>query len=277
MDFTTKTVTAGIGDDQTFVYADSGAGPLVVLFHGFPDLPTGWADTAAALNAAGYRTVIPYLRGYHPNTIVPGRRYGGAQIGEDAIRLLDALDAEDAVFVGHDWGATAVYHAAAIAPERVTKIVAVAIPHPNSIKPTPALLFGARHFLALALPSRTWLAERADFSYLDTLMRRWAPNWSGPQRDQALTEVKRAFEDERVLNGALQYYAQFRPGGIAALSQPALLVGGTTDIVPAQTFEQSRSWFTGTVDVVIAAGAGHWPHREAATLFQQRLLAFLGA
>ena len=275
MDFTTATITTATGEDQTFIYADSGAGPLVVLFHGFPDLPAGWADTTVALNAAGYRTVVPYLRGYHPDTIVPGRRYGGAEIGEDAIRLLDALGAEDAVFVGHDWGASVVYRAAAAAPERVTKLVGVAIPHPNSIKPTPALLFGARHFISLALPTRTWLAKRADFSYMDTLMHRWAPNWKGPARDASLAAVKRAFADERVLQGALQYYVDNRFGGIAKLSQPALLVGGTTDIVPAETFEHSRSRFTGTVDVFIADGAGHWPHREAAESFHERLLAFL--
>jgi pimeloyl-ACP methyl ester carboxylesterase len=277
MDFTTRTITTGDGNDQTFVYADSGTGPLVVLFHGFPDLPTGWADTAAALNAAGYRTVLPYLRGYHPDTIVPGRRYRGTEIGEDAIRLLDALDAENAVLVGHDWGATAVYHAAAAAPERVRKLIAVAIAHPNTLRPTPALLLGARHFVTLALPSRALVSKRADFAYIDTLMRRWAPNWSGPARDASLAAVKRAFDDERVLDGALQYYAQYRPAGMTTLSPPALLVGGTTDIVPVRAFAQSRSWFSGTVEVFIAAGAGHWPHREAAAPFHQRLLAFLRA
>ena len=54
MDF--KTARAG---EQTFVYSDAGEGPLVVLLHGFPDTPRGWTDTGAALNAGGYRTVIP--------------------------------------------------------------------------------------------------------------------------------------------------------------------------------------------------------------------------
>src|SRR3954469_3509643 len=67
-------------DGQTFVYSDSGEGPLVVLLHGFPDLPQGWADAAAVLNGAGYRTVVPYLRGYHPDTIVAGRDYSGERI-----------------------------------------------------------------------------------------------------------------------------------------------------------------------------------------------------
>ena len=69
-------VTSASAHDQRFVYTDSGEGPLVVLFHGFPDTPQGWADTRDALNDAGYRTVVPYLRGYHPDTIVPGRGYG---------------------------------------------------------------------------------------------------------------------------------------------------------------------------------------------------------
>src|SRR5690349_22369163 len=122
---------AAPGSGQRFVFADSGSGPLVVLFHGFPDTPHGWADTAAALNTAGYRTVVPYLRGYHPDTIVLGRRYGLSEIGEDAIRLLDALGEEPAVLVGHDWGAAVTYRAATLAPERIRAVCAVAIPHPR--------------------------------------------------------------------------------------------------------------------------------------------------
>ncbi len=87
------------------MYADTGEGPPVVLFHGFPDTPSGWSSTAERLSAAGYRTIVPYLRGYHPATIVPGRRYRGRELGEDAIALLDALGLEQAVLVGHDWGA----------------------------------------------------------------------------------------------------------------------------------------------------------------------------
>ena len=262
---------------QRFVFTDSGSGPLVVLFHGFPDTPNGWADTARALNAAGYRTVVPYLRGYHPDTIVPGRRYGGAEIGEDAIRLLDALGAERAVLVGHDWGAGVVYRAAAIAPQRVRALCAVAIPHPRLIKPSPSVLWGARHFLTLRLPTGPWLARHDDFAYMDRLMRRWAPNWSGPDRDATLRDVKQAFADPRVLDAALAYYRHSSPGGVGRLSGPALIVGGTTDILDPETFTRSPEAFDGPCDVLIAEGAGHWPHREARALFEERLLAFLAA
>jgi pimeloyl-ACP methyl ester carboxylesterase len=126
------------------------------------------------------------------------------------------------------------------------------------------------------LPSGAWLARRRDFAYLDTLMRRWAPNWSGPERESTLAEVKRCFADPRVLDAALRYYRDASLGAdLAALPQPALIVGGTTDIIPAEAFRCSSEAFEGPCEVLIADGAGHWPHREAAGLFSQRLLAFL--
>jgi pimeloyl-ACP methyl ester carboxylesterase len=264
--------------DQKFVYEDSGDGPLVVLFHGFPDTPGGWDDTRAALNAAGYRTVAPYLRGYHPDTLVEGRGYGSAEVAEDAIRLLDALGEDQAVLVGHDWGASVVYGAAALAPERVRAVCAVAIPHPAVLKPTPALLWKARHFLTLAVPSGNWLARRGDFAYVDTLMSRWAPNWSGPERAQALADVKQAFADPRVLDAALGYYRDANPREDAPrFGQAGLVFGGTTDVVGPELFKRSPEAFDGPCEVVIAEGAGHWPHRESAALFHERLIAFLGA
>jgi pimeloyl-ACP methyl ester carboxylesterase len=262
---------------QTFVYRDSGEGPLVVLLHGFPDTPGGWGGTAAALNAAGYRTVVPYLRGYHPETIVPGRGYGRDELGEDPIRLLDALGEQSAVLVGHDWGAALVYGAAASAPERVRAVCAVAIPHPNTLKPNFSLLWGGRHFVTLRLPTGTWLARRADFAYLDTLMRRWAPRWIGEERDATLSDVKHAFSDPAVLDGALAYYRASRPGRAPRLTQPALFVGGTTDIVPRELFDQTDSYCDGPCEVLIIEGAGHWPHRENAALFERHLTAFLDA
>jgi pimeloyl-ACP methyl ester carboxylesterase len=261
---------------QRFVLSDSGSGPLVVLLHGFPDTPLGWGATARALNAAGYRTVVPYLRGYHPETIVPGRGYGGREIGEDAVRLLDALGVSDAVLVGHDWGAAIAFRAAASAPARVRALCAVAIPHPRMLKPSPSLAWGARHFLTLRLPTGPRLVRRNNFAYIDALIRRWAPAWSGPEREATLAEVKRAFSDPRVLDGALSYYRDASPGGAGELPQPALIVGGTTDIVPTDMFRRSPEGFAGACEVFIAEGAGHWPHREAADEFQRRLVAWLG-
>jgi pimeloyl-ACP methyl ester carboxylesterase len=270
MDFTSAAV-----DDQRFVYADSGEGPLVVLLHGFPDTPHSWERARGALNGAGYRTVVPYLRGYHPNTVVPGRGYSGADTAEDVLRLLDAIGAGQAVLVGHDWGASISYRAAAAAPDRIWAICAIAIPPTRLLKPSPGLLWGARHFLTLRLPTGSRLVRRRDFAYVDTLMRRWAPRWSGPERDACLRDVKRCFADPRVVDAALAYYRELSREGLPNLSQPALIVGGTTDIIDPELFKRSPEAFDGPCEVLIAPGASHWPHREAADLFEERLLAFL--
>jgi pimeloyl-ACP methyl ester carboxylesterase len=262
---------------QTFRFCDSGEGPAVVLIHGFPDTPYGWEQTRQLLNGAGYRTIVPYLRGYHPDTILEGRSYGGKEIGEDATRLLDALEIEQAVLVGHDWGASVVYRAGAEAPQRVRGICAVAIPHLRLLDRSLALIWGGRHFITLRLPTGPWLTRRGDFAYLDVLMRRWAPRWSGGERDATLADVKRAFADPRVLDGALNYYRQVNPGdGLGRIAVPGLVVGGTSDIVDAQLFSRSPEYFDAPCEVLIADGAGHWPHREAAASFHEHLLAFLG-
>lgn len=221
--------------------------------------------------------MVPYLRGYHPDTIVPGRGYGAEEIGRDPIRLLDAIGAERAVLVGHDWGAAIAYRAAALAPDRVRAVCGVGIPHPRLLRRSPRLLWRGRHFIALRLPSGRWLARRREFAYLDVLMRRWAPNWSGPERATTLAEVRRCFEDPRVLDAALAYYREASLGAaeLPALGQPGLVVGGTTDIIGPEAFLRSPEAFTGPCEVLIVQDAGHWPHRENAPLFNERLVAFL--
>lgn len=261
---------------RTYVYEDSGEGPLVVLLHGFPDTPSGWDATRAELDAAGYRTVAPWLRGYHPDTIVDGLGYGGTELARDALGLLDALEAERAVLVGHDWGAAIAYRAAALAPERVSALCAVAIPHPWTLRPSPALAWRARHFLTLRLPGAERMVRRDDFAWLDGIYSRWAPDWAGPGRDSSLRDVKAAFSDPRVLHAALGYYREVERGGVERLAPPALLFAGGEDMMDPETFTRSREAFDSGCEVVIAPGAGHWPHREAADLFHERLLGFLG-
>ena len=230
-------------DGQTFVFADAGDGPLVVLLHGFPDTPHGWGPAAKALADAGYRVVRPWLRGYRPETIVAGRAYDPVTIGSDPIALLDALDEREAYLVGHDWGASMVYAAATLHPERVRAIVPIAIPHPSLLPRDPGTLWAARHFLALRTPWAERSVRGGDFAYLDTLYRRWAPNWAGPDRDRSLADVKRAFADASSLSGALAYYRALPPRPPAQLVNPpsvrGLVVGGTTDIVDADLIRRT--------------------------------------
>jgi pimeloyl-ACP methyl ester carboxylesterase len=270
---------------QTWRYNDAGRGPAVVLLHGFPDTPLSWAGIADSLNQAGYRTIVPYLRGYHPDTLVPGRPYDALHLGEDAIGLLDALGLESAVLVGHDWGATVVYGAAALAPDRVRAIVPIAIPHPRTLKPKNALqalglLVLARHFLYFQLPWAEAGTRRNDFQHIDALYRRWAPDWHGPDRDAAVLRAKEAFATPAVLKGAIDYYRAL--GGkidrrvLAPIQCSGLMVAGGKDFGGhLGPYEKSRGLFEGGAELVVMPEAGHWPHREEESQFTDALLQFL--
>jgi len=270
---------------QTWRYSDSGTGRAVVLLHGFPDTPQSWAGIARSLNQAGYRTVVPYLRGYHPDTLVAGRPYDALHIAEDAIGLLDALGLESAVLVGHDWGASVVYGAAALAPDRVEAIVPIAIPHPRTLKPKNTLqalglLVIARHFVYLQLPWAEAGTRRRNFQYVDTLYRRWAPSWKGPEREAAVQRAKTAFATPAVLQGALAYYravrAKIDPRVLGPIRCSGLMVAGGRDFGGhLGPYQKSRGLFEGGAEVVVVPEAGHWPHREAESQFTDSLLRFL--
>jgi pimeloyl-ACP methyl ester carboxylesterase len=251
---------------QPFVVSQQGEGPDVVLVHGFPDTPHSYQALQDALVAAGWRVTVPWLRGYHPATIVPGRPYDFETIGRDGLALLDAIGAQRAVIVGHDWGALMAFVMATLAPERVRGLVTIAIPHPSLLQRSPASLYRARHFLALKLPWAQASTRRGDFAYLERLYTRWAPNWSGPAREQSLAEVKRALSEPAALKGAIDYYRALPLGGSKLLEHPPavpnLAVGGTADLVPAELYRASAELFPAPSRALIVEGAGHWPHRE---------------
>jgi pimeloyl-ACP methyl ester carboxylesterase len=268
-----------VGDDgETFVYADEGSGPLVILLHGFPDTPHGWGPAAKALTEAGYRVVRPWLRGYHPDTLVEGRPYDLVTISSDPIRLLDALGERKAVLGGHDWGSMMVFGAAALHPDRLRAVVPVALPHPQLLPRDPRTMWAARHFFALRTPWAESRARWADFAYFEHLYRRWAPRWRGPDRDATLAEAKAALFDDRALSGALDYYRALRPGGVPELTRdspvPGLVVADTTDI-DLDVFERSAGMLGEGSETLAFEGAGHWPHREFETEFHERLISFL--
>lgn len=268
------------GADQSHVVSQTGDGPDVVLLHGFPDTPPSWTELERALVAAGWRVTVPWLRGYHPDTIVPGRPFDAETLGHDALALMDAIGAQRAVLVGHDWGALIAYSAAALAPERIGAIVAIAIPHPSVLKRTPASLWAVRHFFALKLPRAADRVRRHDFAYLDELYTRWAPDWSGAEREQSLERVKQAFASPQVLEGALDYYRAIPLAGRPALldrtpAVPGLIVGANHDLVAPELFEQTAALMPSPSRALIVDGAGHWPHRERADIVLGETVEFL--
>ena len=109
--------------------AEAGAGPLVLLCHGFPELWYSWRHQLAALAEAGFRAVAPDMRGYgqtdRPEAI---DQYTLFHIPGDVVGLLDTLGAEKAVIGGHDWGAVVAWHAAQLRPDRFRAVIGLSVP-----------------------------------------------------------------------------------------------------------------------------------------------------
>jgi pimeloyl-ACP methyl ester carboxylesterase len=165
-----------------FVVIEEGSGPLVLLLHGFPDTPHTWDAVRPALAANGWRAVSPYMRGYAPTEIPAGGTYDSDALGRDALALITALGESQAIVVGHDWGADATYAAAILDPSKVRLLVTMAIPHPASLRPTPAMLWAGRHFLLLRLKSAPAMVRRNNFAHVDELVQRWSPKWQFGRR-----------------------------------------------------------------------------------------------
>ncbi|MFQ5740042.1 MAG: alpha/beta fold hydrolase [Acidobacteriota bacterium] len=137
-------------------FAEQGQGPLVVLCHGFPECWYSWRHQLPALAGAGYRTVAPDQRGYgqtdQPEAI---EAYDIFQLTGDIVGLVHALGEEQAIIVGHDWGAPVAWYCALLRPDIFHAVVLLSVPYlPRSwkdIRPTDAMkvIAGENHFYQL--------------------------------------------------------------------------------------------------------------------------------
>jgi pimeloyl-ACP methyl ester carboxylesterase len=111
-------------------YAEAGPadGPAVVLLHGWPYDIHSFVDVAPLLASAGYRVIVPYLRGYGTTRFLSSETFRNGQpsaVAVDIIALMDALKIEKATLAGFDWGARTANIIAALWPERCKAMVSV--------------------------------------------------------------------------------------------------------------------------------------------------------
>jgi pimeloyl-ACP methyl ester carboxylesterase len=122
-----KQVDAGL---LSVGYAEAGPadGPAVILLHGWPYDIHSYAAVTPALAAAGFRVIVPYLRGYGPTRFLSDTTPRNGQqsaLGTDAVALMDALGIGDAIIGGFDWGARTANVVAALWPGRCRAMVSV--------------------------------------------------------------------------------------------------------------------------------------------------------
>lgn len=269
-----------------------GDGPLALLLHGFPDSAQSWVPLMKRLASAGWRAVAPYMRGYAPTAVPSDGCYQTAALAADAVALHDALGADDnAVIIGHDWGAPATYGAAMLAPERWRRVVGMAVP------PGPAM--GAALVGNLEQLKRSWymfffqhpLAEMVvaanDLAYIDMLWADWSPGFDG---GDAVAATKNSLRDPANLAAALGYYRatlgdgkkdpaladlQSRMGGEVP-TQPLLYLHGDKDgCIGHDVADFAASIAPPNVEIRRVADAGHFLQLEQPDVVADHVIGWI--
>jgi pimeloyl-ACP methyl ester carboxylesterase len=117
-------------------------GDPMLLLHGWPDDVRTYDRVVPALHAAGFRTVVPYLRGFGDTSFLSkDTQRSGEMIAmaQDAIDLADALSLQTFAVIGHDWGARIAYVLAIVVPHRVRRMVTMSVGWEPGGLPTPSL------------------------------------------------------------------------------------------------------------------------------------------
>lgn len=284
-----KTVTAG---DLEVSYLSAGPtdGPLALCLHGFPDSAWSWRHLANPLAEAGFYVVAPFLRGYAPTAIPADGCYQTGALVADAVALHDVLGGDDrAVLIGHDWGAMAVYGAAAFAPDRWARVVAAAVP------PAGALAGG---FLSYDQLRRSWYmyffqhplatvaVSMGDLEFIDRLWADWSPGYDATE-DLAL--LKPSLRDPANLGAAIGYYraalgatmpdpkyGDQQSATQAPTPQPTLYLHGDQDGCMGVELTATALNFLGEGSKVeIISGAGHFLHLELPEVVNPLIVDFL--
>jgi pimeloyl-ACP methyl ester carboxylesterase len=141
------------GIELDVIEAGSPGDTVIVLAHGFPETSHSWRHQIAPLAERGYHVLAPDQRGYGSSSAPTEiEAYRSDHLSDDLAGLLDDVGADDAVFVGHDWGALVMWDMARLVPDRVRGVVNVSVPYtPWPAPPTEAFraTYGDRFFYIL--------------------------------------------------------------------------------------------------------------------------------
>ena len=277
-------ITLADGKSLSVLTMGPADGPRTLLLHGFPDSPHTYDELGPIFAAAGRRCVAPYLPGYGESAPPTPGRHDDGHLARPVLGLADALGWETFDAFGHDWGAIACYTAASRSPERIRRLVCVAVP--------PLRTFFWSLSVRQAIRSRytAWfqlvglgeLDFRADeLRGLDELWRRWSPDWDYTEAQRAPAVA--ALAESRNAFAALRYYRRTfravvldgdqREAANTPVSVPTLLVYGRNDgCLGPEIMERARRDFSGESEFLPVANGGHFAHREASNLVATRAL-----
>jgi len=288
-----KQIDAGV---LNIGYAEAGKsdGPAVMLLHGWPYDIHSYVDVAPRLSQAGYRVIVPYLRGYGTTHFLSSETFRNGQqsvVALDSIALMDALKIEQAIIAGFDWGARTADIIAAIFPQRCKALVSVSgyligsqqagqVPLP----PQAELQWWYQYYFATERGRAGYERYRHDFARL--IWQLASPQWDF---DDAMFECSAAAFDNPDHVSIVIHNYRWRLG--LAEGEPKYdeleqrLAAGPTITVPTITLEGDANGaphpdasayarkFSGKYEHrIITGGVGHNLPQEAPQAFAQAVV-----
>ena len=303
-DFPKPTLIAVNGVElEVFEAGQQNAGKPIVLCHGWPEHAFSWRNQVPALVKAGYHVIVPNQRGYgnssRPTEVAA---YDIEQLSGDLVALLDHYGYADATFVGHDWGAMVVWGLALLHPNRVNKVINLALPYQErGERPWIEFMeeFLGSNYYFVHFNRQPGVADAVldanTFQFLRNLYRKNEP-LQAPQpgmmmmnlakaetplgdplmSDHELAVFVSAFESTG-FTGSINWYRNLdRNWHLLAnvdpiIQQPTLMIYGERDVIPPS---ENLTKFVPNAEVV-SLDCGHWIQQEKPDETNQVILKWL--
>jgi pimeloyl-ACP methyl ester carboxylesterase len=261
-------------------YEVTGEGTPVVLLHGFPDSGSLWRHQVTALTGAGYRVIVPDMRGYGRSARpVEVGAYDILHLVSDVRAVLADAGVPRAHVVGHDWGAAVSWVLASVAPETVDRLVALSIGHPATFRGRPGQLDldqleKAWFMLLFQFPdvAEEWLSGN-QWTNFRTLFHH-------PDEDDVIADL----EANSSLTPGLNYFRAIvnpesfvtPPPSLPPVQAPTMGVWSSGDFALTEAqMTRSAEHVAGPWRYERLEGPGHWMQLEAPDRLNALLLDFL--
>jgi pimeloyl-ACP methyl ester carboxylesterase len=274
--------------------AEAGAGPLVLLLHGFPECWAAWQHQITPLVGAGFRVAAVDLRGYGASD-KPPRGYDGFTAAADLVGLIRGLGERSASLVGTGYGGQVAWTTAALHPRSVDRLMVLGAAHPARIY--SSLLSGKRSqlsavgpMLAFQVPRFEHRLTRADAELVEEYLCRWsAPAWQRTADFAEYADLCRtamlipqtafcAMEAFRwSMRSLLRPHGhRFRSHVREPIVSPTLqLHGGRDPVVLPATALGSGRYVIAAYEWRLLPEVGHFPHREAPDLVTGEIIRWM--
>jgi pimeloyl-ACP methyl ester carboxylesterase len=287
-----KQVDAGL---LSVGYAEAGPadGPAVLLLHGWPYDIHSFAEVTPVLAAAGYRVIVPFIRGYGTTRFLSAdtvRNGQQAAVATDVTALMDALGIQAAILAGFDWGARSADVVAALWPDRCKALVSVSgyligsqAANAAPLPPQAELAWWYQFYFATDRGRAGYEKYRRDFSKL--IWQLASPKWAFD--DATFARTAAAFDNPDHVAIVIHNYRwrlgaagepqyddlERRLAGAPVISVPAITLEGDANGAPHADATAYAGKFTGKYEHrVIGGGVGHNLPQEAPQAFAQAVI-----